>query len=92
MILKKINKIYELALHINNYVEGNDISTKGPTVFIKFSGHVNLFEILVYKDGLRKSGRATYRNACYLEQPTAEESLDNMIQYLEGLMYESRCK
>ena len=86
MILKKINKIYELALQINEYVEGNDNITTGPTVFIKFSGHVNMFEIWVYKDGWSVSEYATYRNWCYLEQQTAEESLDSMIQYLEGLL------
>lgn len=86
MILKKINKIYELALQINKYVEDNDSITTGPTVFINFSGHVNMFEIRVYKDGWSVSAYATYQNRCYLEQQTAEESLDNMIQYLEGLL------
>lgn len=87
MILKKINKIYELTLHINKYIEDNDSSsTVGPTVFINFSGHVNMFEIRVYKDGWEAYKDPTYRNKCYLEQQTAEESLDNMIQYLEGLL------
>lgn len=87
MILKKINKIYELALQINKYIEDWDShSTVGPTVFISFSGHVNMFEIRVYKDGWHAGDGCTYSNMCYLEQQTAEESLDNMIQYLEGLL------
>lgn len=87
MILKKINKIYELALHLNKRIEDWDSgSTLGPTVFINFSGHVNMFEIRVYKDGWHAGDDCTYKDMCYLEDQTAEASLDNMIQYLEGLL------
>ena len=92
MILKKIRKIYELTLQINKYLEYNADYTTGPTVFINFSGHINMFEIRVYKDGWHAGDECTYKDMCYLEDQTAEASLDRMIQYLEGLMYESRCE
>ena len=91
MLEEKLARVMALAFKCNNmtdYTYGLSASGK-PNIFVKFSGHVNLFEVSIYKRGWYENAEADYEYSFYLESPDAERKLDEIIYLLEVFSNES---
>lgn len=79
-IREKILKIMELGLEVN--------SKKKNTVFIRFSGHCELFEVSIHSKGWKNGVGADFFKDMFLarlSQRETEEKLDEIIKELERL-------
>ena len=79
-IREKILKIMELGLEVN--------SKKKNTVFIRFSGHCELFEVSIHSKGWKNGVGADFFKDMFLarlSQRETEEKLDEIIEELERL-------
>ena len=79
-IREKILKIMELGLQVN--------SKEKNTVFIRFSGHCELFEVSIHSKGWKNGVGADFFKDMFLarlSQRETEEKLDEIIEELERL-------
>lgn len=79
-IREKILKIMELGLEVN--------SKEKNTVFIRFSGHCELFEVSIHSKGWKNGVGADFFKDMFLarlSQRETEEKLDEIIEELERL-------
>ncbi len=79
-IREKILKIMELGLEVN--------SKKENTVFIRFSGHCELFEVSIHSKGWKNGVGADFFKDMFLarlSQRETEEKLNEIIEELEKL-------
>ena len=79
-IREKILKIMELGLEVN--------SREKNTVFIRFSGHCELFEVSIHSKGWKNGVGADFFKDMFLarlSQRETEEKLDEIIEELERL-------
>ena len=79
-IREKILKIMELGLEVN--------SKKKNTVFIRFSGHCEIFEVSIHSKGWKNGVGADFFKDMFLarlSQRETEEKLDEIIEELERL-------
>jgi hypothetical protein len=79
-IREKILKIMELGLEVN--------SKKKNTVFIRFSGHCELFEVSIHSKGWKNGVGADFFKDMFLarlSQRETEEKLNEIIEELEKL-------
>ncbi len=58
------------------------------SVFLDFSGHVNVVEVHYYKDGWQKDKNAIYFNTIYLNSANAETEISDLLEKLEKLKNE----
>lgn len=79
-IREKILKIMELGLEVN--------SKEKNTVFIRFSGHCEIFEVSIHSKGWKNGVGADFFKDMFLarlSQRETEEKLDEIIEELERL-------
>ena len=79
-VKEKILKIMELGLEVN--------SQEKNTVFIRFSGHCELFEVSIHSKGWKNGVGADFFKDMFLarlSQRETEEKLDEIIEELEKL-------
>jgi hypothetical protein len=79
-VKEKMLKIMELGLEVN--------SKKKNTVFIRFSGHCELFEVSIHSKGWKNGVGADFFKDMFLarlSQRETEEKLDEIIKELERL-------
>ncbi len=79
-IREKILKIMELGLEVNGKEKN--------TVFIRFSGHCELFEVSIHSKGWKNGVGADFFKDMFLarlSQRETEEKLDEIIEELERL-------
>ena len=79
-VKEKILKIMELGLEVN--------SREKNTVFIRFSGHCELFEVSIHSKGWKNGVGADFFKDMFLarlSQRETEEKLDEIIEELERL-------
>lgn len=79
-IREKILKIMELGLEVN--------SKKKNTVFIRFSGHCEIFEVSIHSKGWKQGlGADFFKDIFFSSSPENEtrKSLDEIIEKLEKL-------
>ena len=79
-VKEKILKIMELGLQVN--------SKEKNTVFIRFSGHCELFEVSIHSKGWKNGVGADFFKDMFLarlSQRETEEKLDEIIKELERL-------
>ena len=79
-VKEKILKIMELGLEVN--------SREKNTVFIRFSGHCELFEVSIHSKGWKNGVGADFFKDMFLarlSQRETEEKLDEIIKELERL-------
>ena len=79
-IREKILKIMELGLEVN--------SKKKNTVFFRFSGHCEIFEVTIYSKGWKEGLGADFFKDIYFSSSPETESrkkLDEIIEKLENL-------
>ena len=79
-VKEKMLKIMELGLEVN--------SKKKNTVFIRFSGHCELFEVSIHSKGWKNGVGADFFKDMFLarlSQRETEEKLDEIIEELERL-------
>ena len=79
-VKEKILKIMELGLEVN--------SREKNTVFIRFSGHCELFEVSIHSKGWKNGVGADFFKDMFLarlSQRETEEKLDEIIEKLEKL-------
>lgn len=79
-VKEKILKIMELGLQVN--------SKEKNTVFIRFSGHCELFEVSIHSKGWKNGVGADFFKDMFLarlSQRETEEKLDEIIEELERL-------
>lgn len=79
-VKEKILKIMELGLEVN--------SREKNTVFIRFSGHCELFEVSIHSKGWKNGVGADFFKDMFLarlSQRETEEKLDEIIEELEKL-------
>lgn len=80
-IIRKTNLILQLCMNINNMA-----SDKRPTIFFEFSGHVDLVDVRVIKDGWKrneKNNKEEFR--VFIDTEDAEKELNEIIVYLKEL-------
>ena len=91
MLEEKLARVMALAFKCNNitdYIQRLSASGK-PNIFVRFSGHVNLFEVSIYKRGWYENAEADHMYSFYLASPDAERKLDEIINLLEVFNNES---
>ena len=79
-IREKILKIMELGLEVNGKEKN--------TVFIRFSGHCEIFEVSIHSKGWKNGVGADFFKDMFLarlSQRETEEKLDEIIEELERL-------
>lgn len=76
-VSKLIAEITELAVKKN--------STTKADIFIGFQGHVNSFEIEVFKYGWKDKGIADYKFSNYTEQEDFIDKLQEAKEFLETI-------
>ena len=79
-VKEKILKIMELGLEVN--------SREKNTVFIRFSGHCEIFEVSIHSKGWKEGLGADFFKDMFLarlSQRETEEKLDEIIEELEKL-------
>ena len=79
-VKEKMLKIMELGLEVN--------SKKKNTVFIRFSGHCEIFEVSIHSKGWKNGVGADFFKDMFLarlSQRETEEKLDEIIEELERL-------
>ena len=79
-VKEKILKIMELGLEVN--------SREKNTVFIRFSGHCEIFEVSIHSKGWKEGLGADFFKDMFLarlSQRETEEKLDEIIEELERL-------
>lgn len=79
-IREKILKIMELGLQVN--------SKEKNTVFIRFSGHCEIFEVTIYSKGWKQGLGADFFKDIYFgssSENEARKKLDEIIEKLEIL-------
>ena len=79
-VKEKILKIMELGLEVN--------SREKNTVFIRFSGHCEIFEVSIHSKGWKNGVGADFFKDMFLarlSQRETEEKLDEIIEELERL-------
>ena len=79
-VKEKILKIMELGLEVN--------SREKNTVFIRFSGHCEIFEVSIHSNGWKEGLGADFFKDMFLarlSQRETEEKLDEIIEELERL-------
>lgn len=79
-IREKILKIMELGLEVN--------SKKKNTVFIRFSGHCEIFEVSIHSKGWKQGVEADFfKDIFFSNSPEneARKNLDEIIEKLEKL-------
>ena len=72
-----IVKIIEKALQIN--------SIQKNTIFARYSGHVDAFDIEIYKKGWAEGRKADYSKSIYMCNRTSEENQKELNQILNEL-------
>lgn len=77
MELMLIVKIVEKALQIN--------SRQKNTIFIHYSGHVDGFEIEIYKKGWKEYKNPDYSKDIYMCNRTSEENQKELTEILQEL-------
>lgn len=79
-VKEKILKIMELGLEVN--------SREKNTLFIRFSGHCEIFEVSIHSKGWKNGVGADFFKDMFLarlSQRETEEKLDEIIEELEKL-------
>ena len=77
MVKELILKIMERALEIN--------SKQKNTIFIRYSGHVDGFEIEIYKNGWKEYKKEDYSKCIYMCNRTSEENLKELTKIIKEL-------
>lgn len=83
---EKIMKIMSLALEISP-ADAEETSGK-PHVFVQYSPHCHLLEVIVYLKGWNDEVDADYEKRFYGSEEYAGEKADRIIDYLENLKKE----
>lgn len=74
---EKTSQILQLALKINNTPTEREITGDKPTVFVFFSGHVDVLEVCIYSSGWIEEEQPDYHY--YLRLHDTEKSIDNAL-------------
>lgn len=90
----KIGKVIEMATQLNLSPTSRDITGEKPTIFVRFYGHVSLFEVQIHSFGW---GDAPYDDPNYSwkifideDQENVKKKLDEIINMLEKLLERER--
>jgi hypothetical protein len=96
---RKALRILELAMKINNTPTKQRTTGNKPTVFVCFSGHINVIEVEVYMNGWYEDARSdcNYRfdltNASSTDERMREKlnkRMDNCIELLKDIWQKCR--
>lgn len=95
IVSEKIGKVIEMATQLNLSPTSRDITGEKPTIFVRFYGHVSLFEVQIHSFGW---GDAPYDDPNYSwkifineDQENVEKQLDDIINLLEQFV-ERECE
>ena len=91
MLEEKLARVMALAFKCNHMTDYDHIlnATGKSNIFVRFSGHVNLLEVSVYRRGWYVNADPDHAYSFYLESPDAERKLDEIINLLEVFNNES---
>lgn len=93
-VTRKAQRILELAMKINNTPTERELTGDKPTVFVWFSGHVNMLDVEIYQKGWDKNTQSdcSYRfdlsNANSDDERTRRvlnKRMDNCITQLKDI-------
>ncbi len=91
-VSRKAQRILELALKINNTPTERELTGNKSTVFVWFSGQVNLLNIRIHSNGWSASSKPDYESDIYLSDDSlndkpAEDKLDECISILKDIWH-----
>lgn len=83
---KKAQRILKLAMKINNTPTEREITGDKPTVFVQFSGHVNLLNVQIHLNGWIAQADADYNYRLYLsDNDFIDEEMNKCIAHLKQI-------
>ncbi|MEE0264368.1 MAG: hypothetical protein UD936_01975 [Acutalibacteraceae bacterium] len=87
---RKAQRILELAMKINNIPTKREVTGNKPTVFVWFSGHVNLLNVEIHSNGWVEKSVPDYVHQIYLSDESADDMLNECISVLKNIWQKYR--
>ena len=88
-VIEKVKEIMGLALELNPTPTKQKTTGCKPTVFVNFSGHTSGLDVGVCERGWLPNETKETTNV-YVDSPDAAAQLDDVIDYLNGLIDDAK--